>query len=137
MRKVRTRTLLIAGAVVALVLAGVISFYASRSPDGLEKVAADKGMDQKAEEHKLADGPLSDYGVKGVDNDRISGGLAGVLGVGATLLVGSGVFWLVKRRGTGKGGEGSEEVPEPDASAAEAASSRTSAAASSSPAEGP
>lgn len=99
MAKVRTRTLLIAGALLALVFAGVISFYASQSPDGLEKVAADKGIDAKAEDHALADGPLADYSVKGVDNERFSGGLAGVLGVGGTLLVGTGVFWVVKRRG--------------------------------------
>lgn len=100
MAKVRTRTLVLAGLLVALVLAGVISFYASQSPDGLEKVAADKGMDGKVEDHALADGPLADYGVKGVDNERFSGGLAGVLGVTATLAVGTGVFWVLRRRGT-------------------------------------
>jgi cobalt/nickel transport system permease protein len=104
MAKIRTRTLLIAGALLALVLAGVVSFYASQHPDGLEKVAADKGIDAKVEDHALADAPLADYAVKGVDNERFSGGLAGVLGVGATLLVGTGVFWVVKRRG----GEGAQ-----------------------------
>lgn len=98
--KIRTRTLLAAGALVALVLAGVFSYYASQSPDGLEKVAADKGIDAKEKPHDMADGPLADYSVKGVHNERLSGGLAGVLGVGATLLVGTGVFWVVKRRGT-------------------------------------
>ncbi len=107
MAKVRTRTLLIAGAVVALILAGVVSFYASQSPDGLEKVAADKGMDEKVEEHGLADSPLADYGVEGVDDERVSGGLAGVLGVGATLVVAGGGFWVLKRRG-GSGSGGSE-----------------------------
>ncbi|GAA4982870.1 hypothetical protein GCM10023205_60610 [Yinghuangia aomiensis] len=100
--KVRTRTLLIAGALVALVLAGVFSYYASQSPDGLEKVAADKGIDAKEKPHEMADGPLADYSVKGVHNERVSGGLAGVLGVAGTLLVGTGVFWVVKRRGAPK-----------------------------------
>lgn len=103
MAKIRTRTLLIAGAIVALVLAGIVSFYASAHPDGLEKVAGDKGMDTKVEEHALADAPLADYGVEGVDNERISGGLAGVLGVAGTLVVGSGIFWIVKRRGAADG----------------------------------
>ncbi len=116
MAKVRTRTLLIVGAVVALVLAGVISFYASQSPDGLEKVAADKGMDQKVEEHDLADGPLADYGVEGVDNERLSGGLAGVLGVGATLLVAGGGFWVLKRRSAAReAGPGAGESDAPAA----------------------
>ncbi|MFE3327609.1 energy-coupling factor ABC transporter permease [Streptomyces sp. NPDC059176] len=95
---VSSRPVWIAGLVTSLVLAGFVSFYASASPDGLEKVAADKGIDQRVEEHAAADSPLADYGVKDVQNVRLSGGLAGVIGVGATAVVGSGVFWTVKRR---------------------------------------
>lgn len=92
----------IAGLMVALVLAGIVSFYASSSPDGLEKVAADKGMDTQARDHDLAGSPLAGYQTKDVGNVRLSGGLAGVIGVGATLAVGTGVFYLVRRRaGTG------------------------------------
>ncbi|MFF5390947.1 energy-coupling factor ABC transporter permease [Streptomyces sp. NPDC013012] len=94
------RKLWIGGVVTALVLAGFVSFYASASPDGLEKVAADKGIDAKAEEyeHATADSPLADYGVRGIAAERLSGGLAGVIGVGATLAVGTGVFLVVRRR---------------------------------------
>ncbi|MDV9188229.1 energy-coupling factor ABC transporter permease [Streptomyces sp. SR27] len=88
------------GVVTALVLAGFVSFYASASPDGLEKVAADKGIDAKAEDHASAGSPLADYGVKGVEAPRLSGGLAGVIGVGATLAAGTGAFWVVRRRKT-------------------------------------
>ncbi|PNG93362.1 energy-coupling factor ABC transporter permease [Streptomyces malaysiensis] len=87
-----------AGLAAALLCAGVVSFYASASPDGLEKVAHDKGIDQKAEDHAAKDSPLADYGVKDISDARISGGLAGVIGVGATLAVGSGVFIVVRRR---------------------------------------
>ncbi|MEU7009155.1 energy-coupling factor ABC transporter permease [Streptomyces sp. NPDC046332] len=86
------------GLAAALVLAGFVSFYASASPDGLEKVAADKGFDKNVEEHDAAGSPLADYGVKGIETARLSGGLAGVIGVGATLAVGTGAFWLVRRR---------------------------------------
>ncbi|MFB7556001.1 energy-coupling factor ABC transporter permease [Streptomyces brevispora] len=86
------------GLVTALVLAGFVSFYASASPDGLEKVASDQGIDKKAEEHASKDSPLADYGVKDVSDARISGGLAGVIGVGATLVAGSGAFYVVTRR---------------------------------------
>ncbi|MFJ8646102.1 energy-coupling factor ABC transporter permease [Streptomyces sp. NPDC093546] len=86
------------GLVTALALAGVVSFYASASPDGLEKVAADQGIDQKVEDHAAKDSPLADYGVSGVTNARLSGGLAGTIGVGATVAVGTGVFWAVRRR---------------------------------------
>ncbi|MCX2183208.1 energy-coupling factor ABC transporter permease [Streptomyces sp. SKN60] len=94
------KKLWITGVVTALVLAGFVSFYASASPDGLEKVAADKGIDSKAEPHAAADSPLADYGVKDVSDARLSGGLAGVIGVGATLAVGTGAFWVVRRRRT-------------------------------------
>lgn len=39
------------GIVTALLLAGFVSFYASASPDGLEKVAHDKGIDAKTTQH--------------------------------------------------------------------------------------
>ncbi|WP_351233546.1 energy-coupling factor ABC transporter permease [Streptomyces sp. NPDC002133] len=90
----------IAGLAASVVLAGVVSFYASASPDGLEKVAADQGIDRKVEDHAAADSPLADYGVKDVDDARLSGGLAGVIGVGATVAAGTGVFWVVRRRRT-------------------------------------
>ncbi|WP_330330872.1 energy-coupling factor ABC transporter permease [Streptomyces sp. NBC_00536] len=93
-----TRKVWATGLVTALLLAGFVSYYASSSPDGLEKVAADQGIDQKAEPHAAADSPLADYGVKDVSDARLSGGLAGVIGVGATIAVGSGVFWAVRRR---------------------------------------
>ncbi|MFE8017043.1 energy-coupling factor ABC transporter permease [Streptomyces antibioticus] len=94
------RTLWISGLVTSLVLAGFVSFYASANPDGLEKVAADKGIDKKVEDHAAADSPLADYGVKDVTNARLSGGLAGVIGVGVTVVAGSAVFWAVRRRRT-------------------------------------
>ena len=98
---VSRRKLWITGLVASLLLAGFVSFYASSNPDGLEKVAADQGIDQKAKEHASADSPLADYGVRDVDDARLSGGLAGVIGVGVTVVAGTGVFWAVrKRRGT-------------------------------------
>ncbi|MGI5352906.1 energy-coupling factor ABC transporter permease [Streptomyces sp. CA-250714] len=93
-----TRALWISGLVVTLLCAGGLSFYASSSPDGLERVAADNGIDKKEEKHAAEDSPLADYGVKDIADTRLSGGLAGVIGVGATLVVGSGVFFVVRRR---------------------------------------
>lgn len=94
------RKVWITGLVASLILAGFVSFYASASPDGLEKVAEDQGIAKAAKEHDAADSPLADYGVKDVSNARISGGLAGVIGVGATVVAGTGVFWAVRRRRT-------------------------------------
>ncbi|MFI5984025.1 energy-coupling factor ABC transporter permease [Streptomyces sp. NPDC051555] len=93
-----TRKVWATGLVTALLLAGFVSFYASASPDGLEKVAADQGIDRKVTAHAASDSPLADYGVKDISDARLSGGLAGVIGVGATVAVGSGIFWAVRRR---------------------------------------
>ncbi|MFB7258971.1 energy-coupling factor ABC transporter permease [Streptomyces nojiriensis] len=95
-----TKKVWVTGLVTALVLAGFVSFYASANPDGLEKVAADKGIDEKVEEHAAANSPLADYSVKDVDDARLSGGLAGVIGVGVTVVAGTGIFWTVRRRRT-------------------------------------
>ncbi|ROO89506.1 PDGLE domain-containing protein [Actinocorallia herbida] len=97
-RRVGTKVFVAAGLLVALVLAGFVSYYASGSPDGLEKVAADKGFDAGAEDHASAGSPLADYGVSGVENARLSGGLSGVIGVGVVLVVGGGLFWALRRR---------------------------------------
>ncbi|WP_408991075.1 energy-coupling factor ABC transporter permease [Streptomyces sp. 1268] len=93
-----TRGFWITGLVSAFLLAGFVSFYASANPDGLERVAADQGIDEKVEEHGAADSPLADYGVGDIANARLSGGLAGVIGVSATVVVGTGVFWVIRRR---------------------------------------
>ncbi|MFF9865136.1 MULTISPECIES: energy-coupling factor ABC transporter permease [unclassified Streptomyces] len=95
------RKLWAAGLAASVVLAGFVSFYASASPDGLEKVAADQGIDRRVEEHATAGSPLADYGVSGITDARLSGGLAGTIGVGATVLVGTGVFRAVRRRRAG------------------------------------
>ncbi|MEW1830347.1 energy-coupling factor ABC transporter permease [Streptomyces sp. NPDC088196] len=92
------RKLWLTGLAASLLLAGFVSFYASSNPDGLEKVAADQGIDRQTKEHASADSPLADYGVRDVDDARLSGGLAGVIGVGVTVVAGTGVFWAVRKR---------------------------------------
>lgn len=93
-----SRRVWITGLVVALALAGVLSYYASSQPDGLMKVAADQGFNKSEQKHQLADSPLAGYQTKHVQDTRLSGGLAGVIGVAATLVVGTAVFWAVRRR---------------------------------------
>lgn len=95
-----SRRVWLTGLAASLLLAGFVSFYASSNPDGLEKVAHDKGIDRTTEQHAASGSPLADYGVKDVDDARLSGGLAGVIGVGVTVVGGSAVFWAVRRRRT-------------------------------------
>lgn len=94
----KNKKFLISGFVVSLFLAGVVSFYASSSPDGLEKVAQDIGFLDTAKEHTNADGVLADYGVKGIDNERASVGVAGVIGVIGTAVVGGLLFKFLVRK---------------------------------------
>ena len=97
-------------ALVALICAGVLSYFADSDPDGLdsatrngcEVVRTDQGerlegscIAQRAGEHHLSDSPLANYAV---DGDSRFTGVAGVLGVLATAVVAGGLFWLLRRR---------------------------------------
>jgi cobalt/nickel transport protein len=106
------------GLLVALILAGVVSNFASGSPDGLDNTAlagcttdaegnitGGTCMAQQEQEHQLKDSPLADYGIAGIDNPYLSTGLAGVIGVLLTFGVGYGLFWLVRRRGPSSDGD--------------------------------
>jgi cobalt/nickel transport protein len=99
------------GLLVAALLAGVVSSFASSSPDGLD-AAARQGctfdandhitggtcMAQQEQDHQMKDSPLAGYGIKGIDNPYLSTGVSGVLGVLVTFGLGGGVFWLVRRK---------------------------------------
>lgn len=82
----------------ALLLAGLASFYASSHPDGLEKVAENEGFLDSAKDSAVSGSPLADYGVAGIGNERLSVGLAGVIGVIATGLIALALFQLLRRR---------------------------------------
>jgi len=113
-RSSNLRLFLAAGLLVAVGLALVVSGFASSSPDGLEKVARDKGFLDTAKDHLFADSPLADYAVKGVGNERLSTGLSGLIGVLITFGVGWGLFALVRGRRSGSGpGNGSEPTRAP------------------------
>lgn len=94
----RNAKLLLSLLVVSLLVAGVASYYASSHPDGLEYVAEKTGFLDSAEDSATADSPLADYGVEGVDNERLSGGLAGVIGSVVVLGLAGGLFLALRRR---------------------------------------
>jgi cobalt/nickel transport protein len=100
--------------VVALLVAGGLSYFASPDPDGLDTVAR-AGCDvvrteageqlegtciaQHAGDHALAGSPLADYTVGGGEGTV---GLAGVIGVLVTLVLAGGLFRLLRRRSEGE-----------------------------------
>jgi cobalt/nickel transport protein len=94
----KNRRFLLVGLLVALLIAGVGSYYASSHPDGLEYVAHQTGFIDSAKQPVDTGSPFADYGTEGVDDPRLSGGIAGVAGVGLTLLIGGGLFWVLRRR---------------------------------------
>ncbi|SFL82820.1 PDGLE domain-containing protein [Geodermatophilus ruber] len=102
----RSRLFWLIGLGVTLVVAGVISWYASSSPDGLESAAEQAGFLGTARDSAVADSPLADYAVAGVGSERLSGGLAGVVGVVVTLLLAGGLALLLRRRGRARAGTG-------------------------------
>ena len=88
---------IVGGLLTALVLAFFVGPSASDDPDGLNKVAGDEGFAGTENNHALGDTPTAGYEVRGVDDDRLSTGLAGVIGVAATFVVAGGVRLLVRR----------------------------------------
>jgi cobalt/nickel transport system permease protein/cobalt/nickel transport protein len=95
---VTTRRLVTVGLLVSLLLAGVVSSYASRHPDGLMHVAASLGFASNEQASATSDSPLAGYAVRGVVDSRLSGGLAGVVGVLVVALVMGGLVLVVRRR---------------------------------------
>ena len=96
----RRKTFLVTGLLLALLIAGVASFYASSHPDGLEYVAGKTGFLDSADDSPAADGPFAGYATKGVEDARLGGGLAGVTGALLVLVLGGGLFWALRRRTT-------------------------------------
>lgn len=125
----RSWPFLLGGLLVALLLAGVVSNYASPHPDGLDssllkgctvdaagEITGGSCPAQQARQHELADSPLADYGVRGISSGFLSTGLSGVLGVLLTFALGGGLFWLARRRGPAADqATGPDQVTGPDA----------------------
>ncbi|SFA72268.1 cobalt/nickel transport system permease protein/cobalt/nickel transport protein [Nocardioides alpinus] len=84
---------------VSLLVAGVASYYASAHPDGLNYVAQKTGFIDAETPHQTSDSPFAGYATEGVDDDRLSGGLAGVVGVVVMLGLSTALFWSLRRRG--------------------------------------
>lgn len=96
--KISNRKFFATALLISALLAGGASFYASSSPDGLEKVAEDVGFLKTAKDHTFGNFALSDYGIAGLENARLSVGFAGLIGVAATALVAIGLFMLIRKK---------------------------------------
>ena len=90
---------------VALLIAGFGSYYASAHPDGLDFVAEKTGFSDQEKSSGTSGGPLAGYQTKGVDDARLSGGVAGVVGCLLVLTLAGGLAWAVRRRGPAEDAE--------------------------------
>ena len=85
---------MLSGLALALGIAAFLAPFASKSPDGLERVAQDLKFEQKANAQAPAKQlPFAqifeEYSIKGIPNEKISTALAGITG---TLVV-FGLAW--------------------------------------------
>ncbi len=92
-------TFVAGGLAVALALVFLVAPIASGDPDGLERVAIDQGFSAEAQDHPIG-GPLADYGVSGVESERLGTMLAGAIGVVVVFGVGLGLVSVLRRRRT-------------------------------------
>jgi cobalt/nickel transport system permease protein len=98
----RSSAIIVGGMALALILAALISPFASSYPDGLDKVAEEKEfIEQAASEeqtvwqHSIFPG----YTVEAVKQENISTGLAGFAGTGMVFVIGFILIKLMQRRG--------------------------------------
>ena len=96
-RRIGPAAFVVAGLVVVSGLAFFASSRASSEPDGLEKVAIEEGFADTQTDHALDDAPTAGYEVRGVDDNGLSTGLAGLIGVAITFAA-TGLLFLVVRR---------------------------------------
>ncbi len=106
----RTTGFVLAGLLVALLLAGVVSNFASAAPDGLD-AASTRGctvdaageitggacIAQGAKDHEVG-GPFADYAFTGAGDGFAATAVSGVAGVLVTFAVAGGLFLLMRRR---------------------------------------
>jgi hypothetical protein len=111
--RLSTKVFVVVALAVAVGLATAVSPYASSSPDGLEKVAEKKAFLADGRLHAIQkDAPIPDYAFPGIDNPRVATGVAGFVGVLFVFGFGSGLAYLLRRRGP-RGAEPSPALRRP------------------------
>ena len=97
----RNRNTLIGGTILALLVAGVVSYFASRDPDGLEAAAERLGIVATPESGvRPPVSPFKDYSVKWLPEGFSSNAVAGVTGTVLVLgiLLGTGAVLRRSRK---------------------------------------
>lgn len=92
-RRISTTAFSIGALGITLLVACVLSLWASSHPDGLEFVAEATGFLPAARDSATAASPLAGYGVTTIAQPWLSVAIAGAIGCAATF----GLAWLVSR----------------------------------------
>ena len=93
----RFRSFVIGGVALVIGIVLLLAPWTSSHPDGLERVAIDKGFAESSTAHALEDGPLAEYRVHGVEEQRVATALSGLIGVAITFVLVTGLFTLLRR----------------------------------------
>ncbi|MFH1791146.1 MAG: PDGLE domain-containing protein [Candidatus Omnitrophota bacterium] len=93
---------IVIGLFIAFIIAVLVSPFASPWPDGLEKVAEDKGYIEKSEVVPVVAAPVPDYAWPGVRNERLATSLAGVAGTLIVFAAGMGIAFVIRRFSGGR-----------------------------------
>jgi cobalt/nickel transport protein len=99
----KNRILILSGLALALTIAAFLSPFASKDPDGLDRVSQDLEFDQKSSpDSPTKQIPLTqifaEYSFKAIPNQQVSTALAGVTGT----LVTFGLAWGIGKLAIGK-----------------------------------
>jgi len=99
-----TRSVIWLGLLVAVGIAFFLSPFASKAPDGLERVAEDKGFIGKEVTNTPYQAPAANYAMPGIKNEWLSTPLAGLLGTCLTFGSAYGLAQLLGKRKSRKVG---------------------------------
>lgn len=77
----------LAALIVTFLVAGVLSGFASSSPDGFEKVTSQYQIEE-SETKAWNHAPMVDYAIPGVESEALSTGLSGIAGTLIMLALG-------------------------------------------------
>ncbi|NOX97688.1 MAG: hypothetical protein GXO98_06510 [Nitrospirae bacterium] len=89
---------LLFGLLASLLLALILSPFASRLPDGLERVAEDKGFLEKGEVKPIIPSPIPDYSWPGLKNEKLATSFAGMAGTLIVFGISYGIAALIKKK---------------------------------------
>lgn len=91
--RISTRAFTTAALLLCVLVAAVLSRWASKRPDGLEAVAEEQGFAHAASPSAAAASPLAEYSVRFFGNSWFGLALAGLIGCACTFAV----AWLLGR----------------------------------------